>query len=300
MNLSLKTKQQILSLIKKIGGTKVKAACVYFNHTRHLPNLKNPQTWGEKLLWLNEHWQPEVKALCADKYLVREFIEQQGYADILIPLLGVWKDAKDIDFENLPEKFALKCNHGCAMNILVTNKSKLDQSDAVKQLNEWLKTDMGKISGEQHYSKIKPMVVAEAFLPVEREIDVVDYKIHCFNGEPKFIGVCYDRDPITHSSKGLIYSPQWERMMILQDDDASLSYPQPKHLKEMLEIAKKLSKDFPYVRVDLYDIKDQMFFGELTFTPDGAIPEREYTFEASKMIGKWLDLSVLINNQNKK
>lgn len=295
MSVSLKFKQRILSLIKMIGGTKAKAACVYFHHTKHFPDLKNPQTWGEKLLWLNEYWQPEVKALCADKYLVREYVERKGCSNILIPLLGVWKDANDIDFEDLPDKFVLKCNHGCAMNILVPDKSQLDKNEAVRQLNEWLKVDLGKISGEHHYSRIKPMIIAEAFLPVEKEIDVVDFKIHCFNGEPKFIGVCYDRDPITHSSKGLIYSPQWERMMILQGDDESLVYPQPERLNDMLEISKKLSKDAPYVRVDLYNIKDQIFFGELTFTPDGAIPEREYTFEASKQIGQWLNLSEVRN-----
>ena len=163
----------------------------------------------------------------------------------------------------------------------------------LNQLNEWLKVDLGKMSGERHYSKIKPCVIAEAFLPVEKEIDVVDFKIHCFNGEPKFIGVCYDRDPVTHSSKGLIYSPTWDRMMILQGDDPDCSYPQPQRLPEMLEMAKKLSRDFPYVRVDLYAIKDQIFFGELTFSPDGNVPEREYTVEASQMIGSWLDLSKL-------
>lgn len=291
MSVSLKFKQRILSLIKMIGGTKAKEACVYFHHTKHFPDLKNPQTWGEKLLWLNEHWQPEVKALCADKYLVREFIEQQGCADILIPLLGVWEDANDIDFEDLPDKFVLKCNHGCAMNILVPDKSQLDKNEAVRQLNEWLKVDLGKISGEHHYSGIKPTIIAEAFLPVEKETDIIDYKFHCFNGIPKFIAVCYDRDPITHAPKRQIYSPQWERMRMLRVDDVNLHYPQPKRLKDMLKIAENLSKKFPYVRVDLYNINDQIFFGELTFTPDGAVPERAYTFEASKKIGQWLDLS---------
>lgn len=291
--LVLSAKQQILSLVRVLFGTETKEKCVYFNHVKRFPNLSEPSTWGEKLLWLNHHWQPEVKSQCADKYRVREFIKQQGLEDILIPLLGVWEDANDIDFDLLPDRFVLKCNHGCAMNILVTDKTRLNKKEAVNQLNEWLKVDLGKMSGERHYSKIKPCVIAEAFLPVEEEIDVVDFKIHCFNGEPKFIGVCYDRDPVTHSSKGLIYSPTWNRMMILQGDDPTCSYPQPQRLPEMLEVAKKLSRDFPYVRVDLYAIKDQIFFGELTFSPDGNVPEREYTVEASQMIGSWLDLSKL-------
>ena len=218
--------------------------------------------------------------------------------DYLIPIISIegvdhFENANDIDFDTLPDRFVLKCNHGCAMNIVVTDKAKLNKEEAVRQLNEWLKVDLGKMSGERHYSKIKPCVIAEAFLPVEKETDVVDFKIHCFNGEPKFIGVCYDRDPVTHSSKGLIYSPSWERMMILQGDDPACTYPQPQRLPDMLDMAKKLSRDFPYVRVDLYAIEDKIFFGELTFSPDGNVPEREYTVEASQMIGSWLDLSEL-------
>ena len=290
-NLKLKTKQQVLSLVRSVMGTEAKEKLVYYHHIKQWPNLKEPKTWGEKLLWLNHHWQPEIKSLCADKYRVREYIKQQGLENILIPLLGVWNNAEDIDFDALPDKFVLKCNHGCAMNILVMDKAKLNKEEAVNQLNEWLKVDLGKVSGEYHYSKIKPCIIAEAFLPVEKETDVVDFKIHCFNGQPKFIGVCYDRDPITHTSKGLIYSPQWERMMILQGDDPACSYPKPERLEDMLEMAKKLSADFPYVRVDLYAIHDRVFFGELTFSPDGNIPEREYTKEACTIIGKWLDLS---------
>ena len=290
-NLKLKLKQQTQAVVKLLFGVKTKEKITYFHHTKQWPNLNEPKTWGEKLLWLNHHWQPEVKSICADKYGVREYIEQKGLGNILIQLLGIWDDARDIDFDTLPDKFVLKCNHGCAMNILVTDKAKLDKQEAVNQLNEWLKVDLGKASGEYHYSKIRPRVIAEAFLPVEKETDVVDFKIHCFNGQPKFIGVCYDRDPITHASKGLIYSPQWERMLILQGDEPACSYPKPERLEDMLEMAQKLSADFPYVRVDLYAIQDQVFFGELTFSPDGNIPEREYTKEACALIGNWLDLS---------
>lgn len=292
-DVKLKLKQLGISAIQMFWGAKMKEKCVYFNHTREWPNLKSPQTWGEKLLWLNHHWQPEIKSLCADKYRVREFVKQQGCADILIPLLGVWEKGEDVVFDQLPDKFVLKCNHGCAMNILVYDKLKLNRQKTVKQLNEWLKVDLGRTSGELHYSKIQPRIIAEAFLPVNSDAEIVDFKIHCFNGEPKFIGVCYDRDPITQTSKGLIYSPQWERMMILQGDDASCSYSQPENLQEMLDIARQLSKDFPYVRVDLYDIRGKVYFGELTFSPDGNIPEREYTKEASKQIGTWLNLPTI-------
>ena len=289
----LKAKQKTLALVKSLLGVKAKEKIVYFNHTGQWPNLKNPKTWGEKLLWLNHYWQPEIKSICADKYLVRDYIQQKGLERILIPLLGVWKDAQDIDFEMLPNKFALKCNHGCAMNLLVTDKEKLNKQEAVNQLNEWLKVDLGKISGEYHYSKIPPRVIAEEFLPVEKETDVVDFKLHCFNGQPQFITVCFNRDIHDHNAERIVYSVDWERMMILPEDKAGSLYPKPECLAEMVDIAKRLSEDFPYVRVDLYAVQDKIFFGELTFTPNGNIPERAYTKEACKEIGSMLDLSGL-------
>ena len=194
-NLKLKLKQQTQAVVKLLFGVKTKEKITYFHHTKQWPNLNEPKTWGEKLLWLNHHWQPEVKSICADKYGVREYIEQKGLGNILIQLLGVWDDARDIDFDSLPDKFVLKCNHGCAMNILVTDKAKLDKQEAVNQLNEWLKVDLGKASGEYHYSKIRPRVIAEAFLPVEKETDVVDFKIHCFNSLFKVFGCKNFRNP---------------------------------------------------------------------------------------------------------
>ena len=287
---NLKAKQKTLALVKFLGGMKAKEKIVYYNHTKQWPNLKNPKTWGEKLLWLNHHWQPEIKSVCADKYRVRDYIQQKGLERILIPLLGVWDNAEDINFDNLPDKFVLKCNHGCAMNILVTDKAKLNQKETVRQLEKWLKTDLGRISGEYHYSNIKPRVIAEEFLPVEKETDVVDFKLHCFNGQPKFITVCFNRDIHDHIAERIVYSVDWERMMILPEDKPESSYPKPESLAEMVDIAKRLSKDFPYVRVDLYAIKEKIFFGELTFTPNGNIPERAYTKEACKEIGSMLDL----------
>lgn len=262
--------------------------------TGKILDLNNPTRWGEKLIWLNHNWLPQVKSDCADKYKVREYLTERGFGDLLVPLLGVWEDARDIDFEKLPDRFVLKCNHGCKMNILVQDKSKLDLASVVIRLNKWKSIDYGKESYELHYSNIKPLVICEEFLPVKDESEIVDFKIHCFNGVPKFIGLCFDRDPITRISKGAIYSPEWDRMNLLKENNESVTFPRPDNLSEMLEIAKQLSNDFPYVRVDLYSIKNKIYFGELTFSPDGNLPEREYTEKASKEIGSWLDISYLM------
>lgn len=256
-------------------------------------DLDNPLRWGEKLIWLNHNWLPQIKSDCADKYKVRDYIKSKGFENLLIPLLGMWEDAREIDFDALPNRFVLKCNHGCKMNILVQDKDKLDKQAVIKQLNKWKSIDYGKSSYELHYSNIKPLIICEEFLPVKDDSEIVDFKIHCFNGVPKFIGLCFDRDPVTRISKGAIYSPEWERLNLLKENNDNVSFPKPDNLSEMLNIAVQLSKEFPYVRVDLYSIKGKIYFGELTFTPDGNLPEREYNERASIEIGKWLDLSNL-------
>lgn len=108
-DIKLKLKQFGVSAIRMFWGAKMKEKCVYYNHMKEWPNLEEPMTWGEKLLWLNHHWQPEIKSLCADKYRVCEFLKQQGLENILVDLLGVWDKAEDIDFDKLPDKFVLKC-----------------------------------------------------------------------------------------------------------------------------------------------------------------------------------------------
>lgn len=280
------------SALKALFGNKGYDVYRYKQRTGRKLNIINPQTWTEKLMWLNYNWLPQIKSDCADKYKVREIITEKGYGNTLVKLLGHWNNADEIDFDSLPNRFVLKCNHGCAMNIIVENKSKLDRQMAVKQLNGWINTDYSKRVTELHYGKIKPCIICEEFLPVKSRADIIDYKIHCFGGEPRFIAANFDRDPITLHTHSAVYSTRWERMMVLNDD---LSNPSPDKskpivLNNMLQMAKDLSMDFPYVRVDLYGIGEQVFFGELTFTPSGNIVDCDYQWEFVKEMGKYIVL----------
>jgi len=285
-------KELLISISKKLIGSKKTNQLNYFLVTGRLLNLDNPKTWSEKLFWLNYHWQPQIKADCTDKFKVREFIESKGYSDSLIPLLGKWNNANEIDFDQLPNRFVLKCNHGCATNIIVEDKFKLDFDAARKQLNFWLSIDYSKRADEIHYGKIKPCIICEEFLPLLSRADVVDYKIHCFNGKPLFIAANFERDPITLHPHSAVYSPSWERILCLKDDfkKRDKDKDKPIGLSKMLEMAKKLSEDFPYVRVDLYCIEDRVFFGELTFTPSGNCVDHDYRTEFVKQMGERLIL----------
>lgn len=233
-------------------------------------NLDNPQTFNEKLQWLKLYYYPKNKTViqCADKYAVRDYITKKGYGDTLVPLVGVWKRSSDIDWSKLPHKFVLKCNHGCAYNILCSNKDKFDTKDAENQLTSWLKEDFGAFNVELHYSKINPrMITCEEYLGD----CITDYKFFCFNGKPEFIYVSNDLIHDRQAQIGFFYL-DGKKMPLKRDDYTDIeSVEFPTYFEEMKKMAEDLSKDFPFVRVDFFIANDRYYFAELTFTPSACM-----------------------------
>ena len=198
---------------------------------------------------------------------VRDYVKGKGLEKILVPLYGTWENAEDIPFDSLPDKYVLKCNHGCAYNILVPDASRLDINAAIEQLNSWLSITYKGGASELHYADIKPhLVMAEKFLCEEGEDEMTDFKIHCINGNPEYIQVCYDRDDrgVAHRAS---YSLDWKPLHWYTEPECEVE--RPEHLEEMVEYAKILSSDFPFVRVDFYDRPEGAILSELTFTPYG-------------------------------
>ena len=156
-------------------------------------NYKQPVDINEKLLWLAYYWQHPLIVQCADKVRMRDYVEQYGLNDLLIPIYGVWHNADEINFDELPSSFVLKCNHGCAMNIIVKDKIQIDIDEVKQLLNSWLLVSYGKEDYEHHYQYIKPLIYCEQLLPFEGK-SIVDYKLHCINGDPYCILICADRD----------------------------------------------------------------------------------------------------------
>lgn len=253
-------------------------------------NLDNPTTFNEKLCWLKLREFPNNPQViqCTDKYSVREYIKEKGDGNLLVKLLGVWDKAEDIDWELLPDKFVLKCTHGCAYNIICTEKNKLDKEKTYTQLNRWLKEDFGLVSGEPHYSKIPRKIICEEFL----EGELKDYKFFCFNGVPRFYYVAVTPGGDFHNMQCDFFWPNGKLADFYRLDHKRFAIPPqaPYNLKEMLRIAKKLSSDFPFVRVDLMNVRDKLFFSELTFSPSAGImplvPEG-----TDERLGEWLDLN---------
>lgn len=254
-------------------------------------NLKNPQTFNDKMQWLKLNYYPfnDTVVKCADKYAVREYIEKKGFSNLLVPLVGCWEDAREIEWNKLPDKFVLKCNHGCAYNILCGDKKNFDKNKAINQLNKWLKEDFGAFNIEKHYSKIKPrMITCEEYLGD----CITDYKFFCFNGEPKFMYVSNDLVHDRQAQIGFFYL-DGNKMPLKREDYTDIeSIELPDFFDSMLEVAKELCKEFPFVRVDFFLANERYYFAELTFTPSACMmpfnPDK-YDLEW----GKLLDISEL-------
>lgn len=232
-------------------------------------NLKNPKRWTEKLQLYKMFYRNPILSQCVDKYEVRKYVESKGCADNLVKLYGVWDHASEIDFSYLPSSFVLKTTNGGGGEdvVLVRDKESCDLAEKVSFLDcKRVKEVNG--GREWAYTGIsKPRIIAEELLVNKEnpEAGVEDFKILCFGGEPHYIIVDKDRY-IDH--KRNIYTTSWERVYVTTDHKQfETPYPEPVNFQEMLNVARKLSADFPFVRVDLYNVEGKIYFGELTFYP---------------------------------
>ncbi len=241
----------------------------FFTQLGYFPNIDRPINFDEKIQWLKLYYRNPLLNICADKFAVREFVKQQIGEKYLIPLIGAYDHVNGIKFTHLPNKFVLKSNNSSGKNIICTDKSKLNISDTKNILREWLlpESNLYYYSYEWAYRYIKPKIICETFLDTKKSL--VDYKFHCFNGHPKFVQVVSERYV---NRKVDYYDLKWKSMPIHSKSPRSLKeISKPSHLEEMIKISQKLSANFPFVRVDLYQVNNQVYFGELTFYPSAGM-----------------------------
>ena len=262
----------------------------YYHYTKQKLNLKKPETFNEKLQWLKLYNRNPEHTIMADKVKVKEYIADKLGTEYVIPTLGVWDSAEDVDFDSLPDKFVIKCNHNSGTGMYVcTDKSKMDTGKVRKALKRGLRENYYACDREWPYKNIDRKIIAEQFLDDGSGHGLIDYKVFNFNGEPQLIQVDFDR--FTEHKKNL-YSTEWElcNFEFNYPSHPEVTIPKPKQLDKMLEISKILSKGHPYLRTDFYVVNDNIYIGELTFFPAsgyGKFNPEEY----NKKFGDMINLS---------
>lgn len=260
-------------------------------------NLENPVLFTEKIQWLILHDNTPQKTELADKYLVRNWIADKIGEEYLIPMLGVWDNFGDIDFDALPNKFVLKCNHGSGYNYVIKDKEKMDYEKVKTIFESWMKINFA-FAGtlELQYADIPRKIIAEEYIE-QLDGNLLDYKVHCFMGDPRYIQVIGDRDLTRHTGAQMIFDSLWnEQTWRLADyPKFSRKIDRPLILDEMLDISRKLSQEFLYVRIDFYIIEDKLKFGEMTFTPGSGLyrykRNHDWSRKDNRMLGDLIDLS---------
>ena len=254
-------------------------------------NLENPKTFQEKIQWLKLHDRNPLYTLLVDKVLVKEYVAEKVGRRYVIPLLGVWDRPEDIEWGKLPNRFVLKTNHsgGNTGVVICRNKKEFDCEKAIQKLNDSLKDNVFNSLREWPYKNVKKKVFAEEYVETNPFLkDLPDYKWYCFKGEPKYCQVIQNR---TTKETIDFYDTEWNRQEFFglnpAAQPAAQPVTQPVNLSTQIFIAKELSKDIPFARIDLYEIRDKVYFGEITFYPAsglGVFTPNKYDDILGKMI----------------
>ncbi|MBR7025202.1 MAG: hypothetical protein IKI08_04265 [Selenomonadaceae bacterium] len=244
-------------------------AQIYKQSTGKPLDLNNPKTFTEKLQWLKIFDATPLKSRLADKYLVRRWVAEKIGEQYLIPLLGVWDNFDDINFDDLPDRFVLKCNHGSGMNVIVRDKKTFDKQRAREKLNAWLAFDYAaQPLLELHYTRIDRKIIAEKFMVNGNLPDLIDYKFWCFEGVPILVQCETDRSIDLRFD---YFDMNFKHTNIERSDHKMSDHPEkirrPKNFKLMKKLAAKLAEGFAHVRVDFYEVDGKVYFGEMTFIP---------------------------------
>lgn len=227
-------------------------------------NLTDPKRYTEKLQWLKLFWRDDLAPICSDKYEVRKYLEDKGYAYLLNDLIAVYETVDDFDITALPERFVLKASHGSGWNLIVKDKSKVNWFWWKKIMRSWMNQNLYWFGREWNYQNQKPRIVVEKYLEDDSG-ELRDYKIICTNGTPKFLQVDENR---ATNHKRIYVDCTNGKPLDFEDDLANMdemSFRFGDLQREMVRIAEDLCKPFTYVRVDFYECGGKIYFGELTF-----------------------------------
>ncbi|SDQ09919.1 ATP-grasp fold amidoligase family protein [Virgibacillus salinus] len=251
-------------------------------------NFKNPVTLSEKIQWIKLYGSLEQYAEYVDKNEVRSYVKEKVGENYLIPKIGVYKNANDIELDLLPERFVIKATHGSGWNMIVKDKSNLNWNNTTNKIKKWINTNYFYTSGEKNYKNIRGRVIIEQLID-DPNGAVKEYKFYCYHGKPQYIMVVTD----PYSRQLEFYDLNWNKLNMNMKGQpiTNHSMTKPYHFEEMLDICTKLSNDFAFVRVDLYYSQGKIYVGELTFTSDNGFAKFS-DVEFDRLFGSHLILPV--------
>lgn len=268
---SRKLRIRILALLNFVPD-RVMVPLQYRIHTGRKLNLRDPKRFTEKLQWYKLFYRDPLMLRCTDKYEVRKVVEEMGCGEMLIPLIGVYGSPQEIDFDGLPPCFVAKTTDGGGGNqvLVVRDKRELGREAFFARLNEWMAAPKVKSAGREwaYENGFPRRIVIEELISDGRHKDIPDYKFYCFDGEPKYCQLIGDR---TTGETIDFYDMEWRHMPFRGLNPACGNAPapasRPENFEQMKQAVRRLAKGFPFVRVDLYDNGENVYFGELTFYP---------------------------------
>jgi len=262
-------------------------------------NLNNPKGFNEKIQWLKLNDRRPEYIKMVDKYEVKKYVSELIGNEHIIPTIGIYNKFTDINIKELPNQFVIKCTHDSGSTIVCKNKEEFDFKVAEKKINKALKVNYYRLAREWPYKNIKPRIIVEQYMEEEGKKDLTDYKFMCFNGKVKCSFVCLNRN----TKGGLnvdFYDLNWNKMPFERHyKNSDIILKKPKNYEKMIKLAEKLARNIPFVRVDFYEIKNRIYFGELTFYP-GAGFEEFNPEEYDEILGSWINLPAKKEKKNER
>jgi len=239
----------------------------YRHKTGRWPDLKTPKRYSEKLQWYKLNYRNPLVRVCSDKAEVRRYVMSRGYGSLLNDVYAVFDDPEDINFDVLPDRFALKATLGSGMNLFVSDKHSADVGLLKSQMNKWVQSRPWVYGREWGYTGSKTRILVESLLPRDEMGDIVDYKFFCFDGRVYCLYVMTEYTDDHSKGRCGFFDPEFQMLPVYRADYRPIvrPVPPPSNLDEMLRVASELSEGFPHVRVDLYSIGGRTLFGEMTF-----------------------------------
>ena len=281
--------EKIIKELSKIIPDRLYINLMYFRHFHRFPNLKDPQTFNEKLQWLKLYDRRSEYTTMVDKYLAKEHVANIIGEEYIIPTIDVWNTIDEIDWDSLPNQFVLKWNHDSGSIVICKDKSKLDKGAAIEILRRNEHSSGYWYGREWPYKNVKPCIIAERYMEDE-DGELKDFKFFSFDGETKAMFVATDRFNKEEDTKFDFYDTQFNHMPFTNGHpNATRQINKPQNFDLMIQLASKLSKGYPHIRVDFYEVNGKVYFGELTlYHWSGFVPFNPPLYD--KMFGDWIKL----------